>query len=165
MFIIVLANLLSPALSGSEASRPCSPRDASYLIDNQAVQLIDGHAESEAAPGSAAKVVTHVVKDPVFGDLDGDGQADAALFLSHASGGSGTFTYVAAVMMKDGRCQGTNAVFLGDRVTPQAIRIVDGVIVARYLNRRPEEPMAVTPSVAKTIEIELLGGHLEVLQP
>lgn len=159
------ALLVFPALWGSAGSGRNSPRDAVYRVGKQAVQLIDGYSESEAAPGSTAKIVTLVVKDPVFGDLDGDGQADAALFLSQASGGSGTFLYVAAAVAKNNRWQGTNAVFIGDRVAPQTIRIGDGVIVARYLDRRPEESMAVTPSVEKTLEIEIVNGHLEVRQP
>ena len=167
--------ILAPCLAGAiltalmvcpvYATGPDGVLNAAFRIDGQTVQLVNGRAEAAAAPGSSAKVVTQVVNDSVFGDLDGDGQADAALFLSQTSGGSGTFYYVAAVIAKDGRWQGTNAVFIGDRVAPQTIRIGDGVIVARYLDRRPEESMAVTPSVAKTLEIEIVGGHLEVRQP
>ncbi len=158
---ILAALMICPA----RATGPDGVRNAAFRVDGQTVQLVNGRAEAAVAPGSAAKVVTQVVNDSVFGDLDGDGQADAALFLSQTSGGSGTFYYVAAVIAKDGRWQGTNAVFIGDRVDPQSIRIKDGVIDIRYLDRRPEESMAVAPSVGKNLEIELVGGHLEVLQP
>lgn len=158
---ILAALMVCPA----RATGPDGVLNTVYRVDSQPVQLTNGRAEAAAAPGSAAKVVTQVVNGPVFGDLDGDGQSDAALFLSQTSGGSGTFCYVAAAIKKNGRWKGTNAVFIGDRVVPQTIRIGDGVIVIQYLDRRPEESMAVTPSVKKNLEIELVGGHLEVLQP
>jgi len=139
--------------------------NAEYRIEKMRVQLVNGHAESEAAPGSAARIITQAIDEPVFGDLDGDGQVEAALFLSQDTGGSGTFSYVAAAQWVDGRWRGTNAILIGDRVAPEAIHIGDGVIIVRYLDRRPEDPMTQAPSVTKTLEIELVGGHLEVLQP
>jgi len=162
---VLAAFLLLPALSSSAESGPDNPQNIRYRIDKQMVQLINGYAESEAARGSAAKIITRVVNEPVYGDLDGDGKADAALFLSQDLGGSGTFLYVAAAISKDGRWLGTNAVFIGDRVAPQTIRIGEGLIDVRYLDRSPEESMAVAPSIVNALELELVGGHLEVLQP
>lgn len=69
------------------------PLNATYRIEGQPIALVDGHHESPAAPGSATKVRTAVWKQPVFGDLDGDGDEDAALLLIHDPGGSGTFYY------------------------------------------------------------------------
>jgi hypothetical protein len=50
-------------------------------------------------------------------------------------------------------------------VAPETVDINDGVIVARYKNRRLEASMAEPPSIVKTIEFEIVGGHLEVPQP
>jgi hypothetical protein len=147
------------------ADGPDGVLNAAYRIDNQTVRLINGRAEREAAPGSAAKIITGAAGNPVYGDLDGDGQADAALFLYRQTGGSGSFYYVAAAQFVNGRWQGTNAVFVGDRVAPKTIDISDGVIIARYLDRRPEESLTEAPSIVKTLELELVGGYLDVLQP
>ncbi len=68
-----------------------SPLGATYRIEKREVHLIDGKAEVAAAPGSATTIKTSVFGQPVFGDLDGDGDEDAALFLVHKPGGSGTF--------------------------------------------------------------------------
>ena len=87
------------------------------------------------------------------------------LFLSQTTGGSGTSYDMAAAIARDGRRQATNAVFNGDRLVPKTIYISDGLIAVRFLDRGPEDPMTVKPSVAKTLEIELVGGHLEVFEP
>jgi len=56
---------------------------------------VDGRREVQAAPGAMTKIATFVFGKPVFGDLDGDGDDDAALFLVQQPGDNGTFYYVA----------------------------------------------------------------------
>jgi hypothetical protein len=138
--------------------------DATYLIEKQEIHLIGGRAEAPAAPGSAAKITTAVFGKPVYGDLDGDGRDDAALFLVQNPGGSGTFYYVAAAIAKKGIFQGTNAVLLGDRIGPRKIQIRDRVIVADYADRHPGQSMAAPPSIDKTMYLTLKEGHLEAVK-
>ena len=118
-----------------------TPLDAAYTIENQKISLINGIAETMSAPGSATMSRTSVFGTPVFGDLDGDGDDDAAVFLTHLPGGSGTFYYVAAALNKDGKYHGTNAVLLGDRVSLQNLEIRNGVVLANYADRKFTEPM------------------------
>jgi hypothetical protein len=82
---------------------------------------------------------------------------DAVLFILQDPGGSGTFFYVAAALQKSGMYRGTNAVFLGDRISPQTIKIQKGMILVNYADRRPDEPMAAPPSVKKTKFIGAFG--------
>ena len=139
--------------------------EATYLIEKQVVQLVQGRAETQAAPGSASRVTTAVFGKVVYGDLDADGHDDAALFLVHDPGGSGTFYYVAAAIVKKGSYRGTNAVLLGDRVAPQSIQIRNGVIVAAYNDRRSDQPMAAVPTIDKTIYLTLKEEHLRTIKP
>jgi hypothetical protein len=141
------------------------PRNASFTIEGQKVRLIRGHHEKEAVPGSAAKIKTMVFGEPANGDLDGDGVEDAALFIQQAPGGSGTFYYVVTALNRKGTYRGTNGVLLGDRIAPQTIQIRNGVVVANYADRRPDEPMAVPPSVGKTKYLILKRGQLEEIKP
>ncbi len=138
--------------------------NATYTIENHQVLLLDGRAEVAAAPGSAVKITTAVFGKPVCGDLDGDGRDDAALFLVHNPGGSGTFYYVAAAIAKNGQYQGTNAVLLGDRIVPKTIQIRNAVIVVDYADRRPGQPMAAPPSINKTKHLTLKAGRLEPIE-
>jgi len=141
------------------------PRNATYMVDGRQVSLKDGRCETEAAPGSASRIATVVFGEPVAGDLDGDGDEDAALFLMHSSGGSGTFYYVAVSINDGGGFRGTNAVLLGDRISPRQIGIRDGVVVVDYADRRPDEPMAAHPSVGKSKYLILQNGRLTEMMP
>lgn len=136
------------------------PLNATYLIEGTPVGLTDGRSESPAAPGSAMKMMTAVRRQPVYGDLDGNGDEDAALLLVHNPGGSGTFYYAAAAVNVNGRYQGTQAVLLGDRIIPLDIGIRNDAVVINYADRRPEEPMSAASSVNKTTVLILKNDKL-----
>lgn len=123
--------------------------NATYMIAGQKISLHNGSSEKPVLPGSAARIITRIFGTPLQGDIDGDGDEDAVVTLVHHSGGSGTFYYVAAAINRNGEYQGTNTVLLGDRIFPQGIAIVNGIIVARYKDRRSHEPMTKVPSVEK----------------
>jgi len=122
-----------------------APLQAAYLIEEQEVCLINGQ--------------------PVFGDLNEDGNKDAALFRMHKPGGSGTFYYVAAALNANGTFRGTNAVLLGDRVAPQTIEVRNAVVIAKYADRRTEESMSTPPSVGMSKYLAIRAGKLVTIQP
>lgn len=123
------------------------PTNATYIIEGQSVTLVNGKATMEAAPGSATTITTTIFGEPVSGDINGDGKADAAVILVQNPGGSGTFYYVAAALDSGNGAIGTNAVLLGDRIAPDTTQITNGQIIANYADRNPGESMSVAPSV------------------
>lgn len=156
-----VTNTTPAAQNGAPASPATDPLNATYLIGDEAIHLNAGRAERQAAPGSATMVTTTVFDTPVFGDLDGDGTDDAALLLVQQPGGSGSFYYVAAGLAADGLYHGTNAVLLGDRIAPQTLAIRNGVIVANYADRRPDQPMSAPASVGKSEYLTVRDKQLE----
>jgi len=136
------------------------PLNITYRIDDVEIQLRDGRFEVSAAPDSAAMVTATVFGAPAYGDLDGGGNADAALILVYQTGGSGTFYFVAAAVNGAEGYQGTNVEFLGDRVIPRAIRIQDRTVVVNFADRAPSEPMAATPTIDVTRYAYLNGDSL-----
>ena len=124
-----------------------SPRDVTLLVEGVLVRLQNGHAVRPAAPGSATATRTQLLGAATYGDIDGD--ADAVFLLVQDPGGSGTFYYVAAAHKVDGGYRGGAAVLIGDRVTPQRLDVVYGVVVVDYLERAPGEPMAAEPALAR----------------
>lgn len=128
----------------SNEAKAKDPLDAAYTVEGQIIQLQHGKASRPAAPGSASMVETSVFGTPYYGDLNGDGNKDAVLFLKHNPGGSGTFFYVAASLCDSDGWQGTKAILLGDRIYPQGLEIKNGLITVRFLGRKPEEPMSST---------------------
>jgi hypothetical protein len=132
-------------------------REAEYIVEGKRVKLMGGMAEEEAAPGSAAKVVTRIFGNEAKGDLNGDGIPDIAFILTQEGGGSGTFFYVAAAVQNaDNSYQGTNAIFLGDRVSPQSTEIRDGELIVNYGTREAGDAMTddVTVGVSRYLKLE-----------
>lgn len=141
-----------PAFSGD-------PKNATYIVEGVEVILTNGVFEKEAAPGSAAKIITKYFGNEAAGDIDGDGTPDKAFLLTQERGGSGTFYYVAAIASGKNYA-GTNAVFLGDRIAPQSTQITNGEIVVNFAERKPGEPMTASPSLGVTKYIQFINGKL-----
>jgi hypothetical protein len=141
------------------------PLNATYIVEGQPIRLINGRCKTTYAPGSATEAITSVFAKPVYGNIDGKGDVDAALFLTYDPGGSGTFYYAAAALEVDGFYLGTHAILLGDRVAPQNISVRNGVIVANYATRRRDESLSAAPSVGTSTYLILEGNGLKETGP
>lgn len=135
-----------------QAYAPSDYKNAEYIIEGQRVRLMNGVAETEAAPGSASKITTRYFGNEVMTDLDGDGRQDVAFLLTQDSGGSGTFYYAVAALNTDRGYVGSEGLLLGDRIAPQTTEKGAGkIIIVNYADRRPEESFSTPPSVGKSI--------------
>jgi hypothetical protein len=142
---------------------PTSPKNATVQIEGSEISLAEGHAKTDI-PNSAAKRVTELVGEPVYGDVNDDGLEDAVLLLTHSEGGTGTFFY-SAVALSDGiGYLGTNAVLLGDRITDVQIRVRNGVIRVRYLERSTEQSYTDEPGESLEAYIVLTNTQLDRIE-
>jgi len=133
-----------------------SHKDATYVIDGQVITLKDGVAEMPAAPGSATKIVTRYFGNEVKTDLNKDGREDVAFLLTQETGGTGTFYYVVAALNTETGFEGSQALFLGDRIAPQTTeKGPNASVVVNYADRGAGEDFAVRPSVGKSIRLLL----------
>lgn len=137
--------------TADDISNAPDPANTSYQIDGERVKLKNGLAEKPAAPGSASRITTQIVGDPVIGDLDGDGDEDAVVWLLQQTGGTGSFFYIGAALSKPGGFQGTTAVFVGDRIEPRTLSITHRLVSAQYRDREPDAPMAASPNKEATM--------------
>ena len=150
-------------VSTAGSAQAVDPQNATYLIDGKEVTLVNGSAEQEAAPGSATKVVTKYFGNAVDIDLNSDGLMDSAFLLTQDGGGSGTFFYTAAALNQAGSTQGTNAIFLGDRIAPQSTNVDPNnpvQFIVNYLDRKASDPMSAQPSMAVSRTLKLDDGKL-----
>lgn len=151
--------------SKSEKAVPqSSPLNATYLMEERPVALVNGKAEIEVAPGSATKNMVSVFGEPVYGDIDKDGDDDAILILVNESGGSGTFYYVAISANVDGEYKGTDAILLGDRILVESLKIEDSRAKVNYLVRAQDEPFTTEPSVKKALHLQFDAETLRLVE-
>jgi hypothetical protein len=135
------------------------PSNATFEFEGDTITLSKGKA-LVAIEGSSIEEEVSLSTDMAYGDLNGDKKTDTAVILARAGGGSGVFIYVAG-FVSGNSYQGTNAVFIGDRIKPQSISIDNGVITVVYLDRRPSEPFAAEPTVKTTAEFVYKSGELQ----
>lgn len=156
LFILLLGGIILGLLkSKSVNTLKSDPLNITYKIQGKEYSLVKGVVEKEIAPGSASKEVIRVFGEPVYADLDADADLDAVMYLTQENGGSGTFFYVVVAVNDNGVYKGTDAMFLGDRIAPQNINIIDGRAVANFAERKVGESFAVSPSVGKSIWVNL----------
>ena len=130
------------------------------MIDGQQVKLENGVAETEAAPGSATKIVTRYFGNELRTDLNGDRREDVAFILTQETGGSGTFFYGVGALATEHGFVGSEAYLLGDRIAPQSTTVSPNpnhkqVIVFTYADRAPGEAMTTSPSLGKSVYLKL----------
>lgn len=140
------------------------PLNTTYVIEDQIVPLVDGRFRVLATPDSDTLIKVTVFGNPLYGDLDGDGDDDAVVAFVYDPGGSGTFYYIAAAINQNGRYKGTAAYLLGDRIVVQMVAYDNGLLRARYLDRRPGQPLSAPPTVRTEIQLRLSRGKLVALK-
>ena len=123
-----------------------NPQNCTYSIDGKNVTLQDGYAEEEIE-NSSSKIITQYFGNAVSSDFNGDGRIDTAFLITQNNGGSGTFFYLALALDNKNSCKGTNAIFIGDRISPQTTEVQDGKIIVNYADRRMDEPMVAFTSI------------------
>ncbi len=141
-------------------------KNAEYIINGQRVKLTNGEAVTEAAPGSASKIVTRYFGNELKTDLNADGQTDVVLLLTQNTGGTGTFYYVVAALATERGYLGSDGYLLGDRIAPQTTEISPNprhksVIVVNYADRAVGEPMTTQPSVGKSVFLKIDPSTLQ----
>lgn len=131
------------------------PANATYTIDGESFSLIKGRIEKAITPDSTTKNILFILGEPLYGDFDADGDADAAAWLVNSPGGSGVF-YYAVLVMNDGmgKTRSTNALLLGDRIAPQTLEGREGAAVYNYADRKQDDAMTAQPSVGKTLTVK-----------
>jgi hypothetical protein len=130
--------------------------NSTYTIQDgkQTVQLTNGKYET----GQGADYVMATVVPPVaFGDLNGDGVADAAVVLAENFGGSGTFLSLVPVLATQEGASPQKGISLGDRVQVKSVSISGGTVSVSLLAQGPNDPMC-CPSQAQTRTYEYMQG-------
>ena len=146
---------------GTKKELPISnldPKNASYQIEDQTINLVNGEAQNSGSPASLNYYDVLLGENKATGDLDGDLLPEQVITLNYSGGGSGVFTYLA--VLKKGLAVAPT-LLVGDRVIVNKIIIDRGVIIVSYLDRGETEPMAASPTVAKILKVKLVNNQLK----
>ncbi len=122
-----------------------NPSSATFVLDEKSITLSNGQSVES---GEEVKLLQKTTS----GDLNNDGKKDSVLLLASSGGGSGIFIYIAAYISGPISYKGSNAIFIGDRISPQSISIENGVVNLKYLDRNPDEPFAAEPTIPVSVQ-------------
>lgn len=155
IFLLPKEKAVAPTNDSGTALSVADYKNGTFEIDGKKITLKNGKYE-ESIPGSSSKMTVSYFGNEANGDINGDGKEDVSFLLQQNSGGTGTFYYLAVALKTDTGYIGTNAIFLGDRISPQTTEIKNGSIIVNYADRLPGEPFSTAPSqgVSKYFKIE-----------
>jgi hypothetical protein len=127
---------------------------------DRSVTLVNG-TYSDGSGASAFSV--QMLGVHAFGDLNGDGQADAAIILDESGGGSGDFESVIAVLNQGGTPHQVSQAQLGDRVQIKSAEISSGVIHLDMLVQGPGDPLC-CPSLQQKQNYWVIDNRLWLMR-
>lgn len=154
------------ACGGDDGPAPTSPEalaNATYLTEaaeGGEVTLEEGRYVF--APGAPVSEVVLVGSGE--GDLDGDGETDAAAVLIEASGLARILRLHALLGSEEG-VEDVAARMLGDRFAVRSVAIEDGLVDVRLLTRRPGAPVQTPASVPTRLRFALTDRGLVPVNP
>jgi len=151
---------ITPTANKGNTFRP-DPSNATFTFDDGPITLSKGKNETTIDSNSSLVEETALLDKFAYGDINSDGKEDTALFLVRSGGGSGTFIYLAAYVSGPITYRGSEAFFIGDRISPQAIFIKGGVVTINYLDRKPDEAFATEPTVPVSKRFVYKDGELK----
>lgn len=135
------------------------PLDGTYEINRESITFTDGVYTSEISGSSSVETII-VWGGPEYGDLTKDGIEDAGLMFEQSGSGSGIFYYIGASVLTNKGYIGTNAILLGDRISPQNFYIENGQLIVNYADRPEGSAMTEDPSIGVTKRFEVEGFTL-----
>lgn len=116
----------------------------------------DGGSDPELQGRQTAALIPYLI---VHGDLDGDGRADALVFLQTTGGGSGAFLHLAAVLDRPEGPRALPAQAIGDRAEVEALAVDHGRVVLDAVVAGPNDALC-CPSQRERRTFEVAGGEL-----
>ena len=164
---LMLAAMSGPALATGLDTQPLGLtrlQNSAYSgfedIEGQVV-LDAGHWEGEPPqPDSASIPRVDFLGDLVArGDLDGDGEDEAAVMLTTTFGGTGVYHYIAVVDQLAGENRNIDTRLVGDRVQLRGMRIEEGYLVLDLVRAGPGDP-GCCPTEVVTLQYRLQDGTI-----
>ena len=160
----------APTLATNPSSAPPALtlavlKNSIYMLQSSGaplqITLVDG-AFKLNDPKLNLSITGRLIEPVAFGDLNGDGEPDAAVIIAANFGGSGTFHELIVMLSKSGQTVQAASLALGDRIQEKQLTIQNGIILLDYLRQGATDPMCCPAERAMTT-YQLKEGKLVVL--
>lgn len=147
-----------------EVAPPISPEQLESLTFNlgvvgEPVTLVNGQYYLPFVESLGTGVLVALSEMRASGDLDNDGDEDAAVLLLADDGGDSMFIYLGVIVNDNGTPRPVDAYELGDRVTVDNLQIDSGQIMVRMTTHAPDDPEC-CPTLDVTYLYNLYGDRL-----
>jgi hypothetical protein len=132
-----------PDLATRTAEIPSSSRISLELLRNFTFWVEDFNTPAALKDGAFSNdtIQGRLVEPVAIGDLNGDGQADAAVILAIKSGGTGTFFDLIALLDQDGTPVQSGFSYIGDRQMIKNLEIVGNRVILDYFTQGTGIPL------------------------
>lgn len=125
-----------------------------FAFSEKFVEINDGSFVSGSSPDD---YISARIEHYLIGDLNKDGNDDAAIILSSKSMGSGNFYELTALILNDGKINQANSIVIGDRIIIESLSIKFGEIILDLATHKPDDPSCCpTKKIIKRFKID---GH------
>lgn len=138
---------------------PESFKNITYFFDRGPIKLSRGEYVVKDAKMGVVMSVKYFGNE-LREDLNHDGLTDVVFILVENTGGNGFFYHAVGAIATPAGYIGTNTVFLGDRISPNTINYIDGLVAVNYAERSVGDPVTTKPSVGVSKYLLLVGNQL-----
>ena len=109
-----------------------------YEFYGKSLRFTDGQAGKTVVTHGLAQMTALIQENPPFawGELNGDGQNDAALLILEQSEVGKSAGYYLTASLGGEQRKGVNIVFVGEDIAPQRLTIASGKIILNYLDKK-----------------------------
>ena len=135
----------------------------SDFAEDGSVTLSQGEYFSAIADGAASNVYVSLANRTAFGDLDDNGDEEAALILVTNAGGSGSFVELVIVDKSNGELVHVATADLGDRVIINSLQVEGTYIVVDMITHGPDDGLC-CPTVPVVQNYHLHRGVLTLME-
>lgn len=146
--LIVISGIIRFVLIGNDVIEPGKNapdvENTTYVLNQKNINIKDGKSES----GDMS-----VFGEPVYGDLDTDGDIDAATFILNNDKNTFPGYYAVLVMNNNGIFTPTNLMYLNKNIKDSILRIDDGRAVFGYKTTDGLNEKSMTSFVQKNVWI------------
>ncbi len=137
--------------------------NGTYLVEGNVFNLINGF-KSNLFSDTGEEYSVSIVGTPAYGDLDQDGDVDAAVTLLVQYKKGEKAYYAALLMNNDDTDKSTSGLLLGQKIDPKSIVIVNGKAVYNLLIQAPNSLDSADPTVLTSIWVDYSSIYNDITQ-